>query len=93
MKRYKTLYRMLPVWVLLLLTGLSSCDYIHDDIDPCKHYFRFAYTYNMKFADAFTHEMINQEKAKNVRLYIFDKEGSYLQTKLFEGETLQTNRY
>lgn len=93
MKYTKTIYNYLSAWLLLLLATLPSCDYIHDDIALCKHYLRFAYVHNMKFADAFAHEMESQATAKTVLLYIFDAEGKFLQAATIEGEALCTNRY
>lgn len=93
MKLYKILYSILPVLALLPLAGMTSCDYIHDDLDPCKHYLRFSYVHNMKFADAFVHEMENQQADKTARLYIFDKEGKYLQTEVYSGDPLLKNRH
>lgn len=85
--------KWLAVWVCMLLTGLSACDYIHDDLDPCKHYLSFSYTHNMKFADAFTHEMVNQQVGKTLHLYIYDNEGRFLRSEQLQGEALQANRH
>ncbi|WP_289006329.1 FimB/Mfa2 family fimbrial subunit [uncultured Parabacteroides sp.] len=93
MKYTKIIYNYLAAWLLLFLATLPSCDYIHDDIAPCKHYLRFAYVHNMKFADAFVHEMECQATAKNLRLYIFDAEGKFLRAETIEGEALRTNRH
>lgn len=43
---------------ILALAGLAACDYIHDDSLPlCEYHVRFVYDYNMKYADAFQHEV------------------------------------
>lgn len=76
---------------LLLLAGAASCDYIHDELQPCKHTLRFTYVHNMKYADAFAHEMVAQEEAKSVRLYIYDAEGSFLSAREIAGDELKTN--
>lgn len=74
-----------------LQAGLASCDYIHDDIDPCPHYLRFTYTYNMKFADAFAHEMVNQSVNKQVELYIYGEDGKFISSRTISGSELETN--
>ena len=83
------------VWMiasLFFLLGFASCDYIHDDLPLCKHTLSFVYTHNMKFADAFAHEMECQERAKQVELYIYDKEGTFLSSRTIAGEELKANR-
>lgn len=82
------------VWPLLALLLLlpASCDYIHDDIAPCSHYLHFTYTYNMKFADAFAHEMKNQSAAKQVHLCIYDREGKFVSLRTIGGSELEANR-
>lgn len=77
---------------LFFLLGFASCDYIHDDLPLCKHTLSFVYTHNMKFADAFAHEMECQERAKQVELYIYDKEGIFLSSRTIAGEELKANR-
>ena len=91
MKQYlsKT-FRMLPLWALLLL-GLTSCKYIHDDLCPCDHYLHFSYTYNMKDADAFASEMVCQATAKQVELFIFDDEGRFITSQTIAGDALTQN--
>lgn len=59
---------------LLLLCGfgglLSSCEKrIYEELPPCGVDVRFVYDYNMKYADAFVHEV------KRVNLYLFDEQG------------------
>ena len=57
----------------IALCGLAACDWIHDDSLPlCEYRLTFKYDYNMKFADAFPHE-VNQ-----VTLFFFDQAGTYL---------------
>ncbi len=91
MKTYTYLLRLLPVWAVLTL-GLVSCEYIHEDLKPCDHYLHFTYTHNMKFADAFQHELVCQEEAKTAELFIFDGDGKFLSSQSLQTETLQENR-
>ena len=53
--------------------GLYACDWIHDDSPPlCEFRLYFKYDYNMKFADAFQHEV------DFVTLFFCDQEGNFL---------------
>lgn len=65
--------------VLVAVVGLvlSSCNYWHDDQEGCEAKLRvqFVYDMNMKFADAFAHEV------KTVTLHAFDKDGKLVYTK------------
>lgn len=86
-----TQYRNFCLFFLLLLTTVS-CDYIYDDLPDCLHTLRFVHVHNMKFADAFAHEMDCQETTKKVQLYIYDEEGRFFSTRLIEGEELKKNQ-
>lgn len=69
-----------------LLLGVPACDWIHDDsLPPCEFRLHYVYDYNMKFADAFRHE-VNQ-----VSLFICDQDGNFLSQRLIEGAELKTN--
>lgn len=63
----------MKAWVILVeLLLLVSCDNaIYDDEGDCSvtYHLKFRYDMNMKFADAFTHEV------KSVRLYAFNSNG------------------
>lgn len=52
--------------VALMTLGLVSCDYIHEDLQPCDHYLHFTYTHNMKFADAFQHELFANRQQRQL---------------------------
>ena len=70
----------------LALLGLAACDYIHDDSLPlCEYRLRFVYDYNMKYADAFQHEVTK------AALFICDDKGTYLSRKDIEGDELKAN--
>lgn len=64
---------------VLLMLGLvfTSCNYWHDDQEGCEAHLRlqFVYDMNMKFADAFAHEV------KTVRLHAFNQNGKLVYTK------------
>ena len=69
---------------------LASCDYWHDSYEGCEELLKthlkvqFIYDMNMKFADAFPHEV------KNVTLYAFDQQGklAYVKAKAAKLDTL-----
>ena len=90
MKLNTTIFRLLPL-LALLGAGLFACDSIREDLPPCPRHLQFTYTYNMKFADAFAHEMTNQQKAKQMELYVYDKEGRFLSSRIIAGEELTAN--
>lgn len=75
--------------IALLLT-LASCDgVIYDDEGDCTVTYRlkFRYDYNMKFADAFPHEV------KSVAVYAFDKSGTLVWQKTDKGDALAIDGY
>lgn len=70
----------------LALAGLAACDYIHDDsIASCEYRLRLVYDYNMKFADAFQHEV------NKAALFICDNKGNFILRKDIEGAELKAN--
>lgn len=59
--------------IVAVAAGLYACDWIHDDSLPlCEFRLYFKYDYNMKFADAFQHEV------DYVTLFFCDQEGNFL---------------
>ncbi len=69
-----------------LLIGLNACDWIHDDsLPPCEYRLRFVYDYNMKFADAFQHEV------DQVTLFLCDQQGRFIESRHIEGDELRAN--
>jgi len=80
---------------LLLITlticcALSSCNgYLYEDEGDCDVTYRvkFRYDRNMKWADAFAHEV------KSVHLYAFDKSGTLVWQQTDKGEALATEGY
>jgi len=70
--------------------ALSSCDsVIYDDEGDCSVTYRvdFRYDRNMKWADAFAHEV------KSVNLYAFDKAGILVWQKTEKGDALKADDY
>ncbi len=79
--------------LLALLVGcwaLVACDsMIYDDEGDCSIHYRvkFRYDRNLKFADAFAHEV------ESVTLYVLDTEGRVIWQKTEEGEALAAEDY
>lgn len=74
----KKLFTFLAAVLMVMMSlAVASCDYWHDDQEGCEAHLRvqFVYDMNMKFADAFAHEV------KTVTLRAFDKEGKLVYTK------------
>ncbi len=73
-----------------LCCAMSSCDNaIYDHEGDCSVTYRLAFRYdrNMKWADAFSHEV------KSVHLYAFDKDGTLVWHQSERGEALQADGY
>ena len=81
----------MKAWVILVeLLLLVSCDNaIYDDEGDCSvtYHLKFRYDMNMKFADAFTHEV------KSVRLYAFNSNGELVWQADEQGEILASGDY
>lgn len=76
--------------VAVLGYALSSCDsVIYDDEGDCSVTYRvkFRYDRNMKWADAFAHEV------KSVHLYAFDKDGTLVWHNSEKGDALAADDY
>lgn len=74
--------------VMVLMFALCSCDsLIYEYEGDCNYYIHFKYDYNMKWADAFSHEV------RGVSLYVLDKDGNILLHKTENGEALAREGY
>ncbi|MEY8688104.1 FimB/Mfa2 family fimbrial subunit [Bacteroides sp. AN502(2024)] len=76
--------------VMTLCCMMTSCDHaIYDDEGDCSVTYRvgFRYDRNMKWADAFAHEV------KSVHLYAFDKSGTLVWQQSERGEALKADGY
>lgn len=88
MKGISTVIEKSAQWLLaaILLPMFASCnDVIYDEGEECYYvefynemqsanFVKFSYDYNIKFADAFHNEV------KQVKLFVFDRQGNYLKT-------------
>ena len=85
MKHFSNIFAK-TVGTALLVAGAAACDYIHDDsLEPCEYRLHFVYDYNMKFADAFQHEV------SKVSLFLCDDKGNFLMQRQIEGDELKAN--
>lgn len=76
--------------VLLVLFLITSCDsliYEHEGDCLVSYRLKFRYDMNLKFADAFAHEV------KSVRLYAFNMEGELVWQASEQGEVLASENY
>lgn len=63
--------------VVVLAFGMTACEYIHDDLEPCPSGLRlaFEYDYNLQRADMFA------DHVKSVTVYVFDENGQFIVSK------------
>lgn len=80
--------RTMMLAVAVLVTALYSCDsVIYEEEGDCNYYVHFKYDYNMKWADAFAHEV------HGVTLYVLDKAGNVVWQKTEKGDALAQEGY
>ena len=70
-----------------LMAGITGCDVLHDDLSQCDLFLRFRYDYNMANEDWFT------EQVEEVKIFVFDAKGRYLQTLTENGDALKRPDY
>ena len=73
----------------LLTVALPSCEYIHEDLEPCPRglYLTFEYDYNLQRADLFA------DHVGSVTAYLYDENGAFLQSRTESGEALAAQGY
>lgn len=79
-----------PLWAVVALAAMTACQgAIYDGEGDCTAYYRirFRYDWNMKFADAFAHEV------KAVTLYVFDRSGKLVLQQSASGAELGEEGY
>jgi hypothetical protein len=84
----KNFFTNLTILVASVLT-MSGCDAIYDNEGECSatYLVRFRYDMNMKYANAFAHEV------NAVHLYVVDKDGNVVWDKADYGEELNDDNY
>lgn len=73
----------------LLSVGLTTCAYIHEELQPCPSglYIAFRYDYNLQKANMFC------DHVGGVKVYLFDEEGRFLCEQTESGSALQDPAY
>ena len=84
--------KAMKIWTLALSAAFAttSCDSIlgEEDADCSLEYrVKFKYDYNMKYADAFSHEV------KSVTLFAFDDNGKFIYQRTEQGDMLAADGY
>ena len=74
---------------LLMAAGVISCNTIYDDQSDCPRgvSLRFVYDYNMEYVNSF------HKQAHCVNVYLFDKEGNYLDNWVETGDVLKDENW
>ena len=83
-------YKLTILWqALLMIGGLTSCEYIHEDLEPCPSGLRltFEYDYNLHRSDMFA------DHVGSVTVYLFDDAGSFLFSQTENGDVLAQDGY
>ena len=84
----KVKFRTLLAAALVCIAAPACSDLIYDDLSNCPVYkVKFRYDWNMKYADAFAHEV------KAVTLYVLDSKGSIVWSASESGEALAAQDY
>lgn len=73
--------------LFLLVALLCGCDVLHDDLSRCDLFLKFRYDYNLSYEDWFTRQV------DEVQVFIFDKEGNYIQKLTESGPALAAPNY
>ncbi len=85
---FKVKLRTLLSSALVCIAASACGDLIYDDPEDCPEYrVKFRYDWNMKYADAFAHEV------KAVTLYVLDPQGSIVWSASESGEALAAGDY
>ena len=88
LSEFKVKLRTLLSLALVGIAGTACSGLIYDDLQDCPEYrVNFRYDWNMKYADAFAHEV------KAVTLYVLDTKGSIVASASESGEALAAQDY
>ena len=88
LSEFKVKLRTLLAVALVGIAGTACSGLIYDDLQDCPEYrVNFRYDWNMKYADAFAHEV------KAVTLYVLDSKGSIVASASESGEALAAQDY
>lgn len=83
-------FRVTTFFLIIAFASMFySCDWIYDDLDPCRTTFRlrFRYDYNINYADAFAHDVTS------VNVWVFDGSGKFVWKGENSGEALKSDDF
>lgn len=75
------------ILAVLWTVGIAGCDVLHDDLDRCDLYLKFRYDYNMANENWFA------QQVEEVKVFMFDTKGKYVQTFTEKGNALKRADY
>ena len=84
-KRHIKKYKI--ILAAFIVAGITGCDVLHDDLDQCDLFLKFRYDYNMANEDWFA------EQVEEVKVFVFDTQGKYIQTLTDNGHSLKSPDY
>lgn len=84
-KRHIKKYKI--ILAAFIVAGITGCDVLHDDLDQCDFFLKFRYDYNMANKDWFA------EQVEEVKVFVFDTQGKYIQTLTDNGHSLKSPDY
>lgn len=84
-KRHIKKYKI--ILAAFIVAGITGCDVLHDDLDQCDLFLKFRYDYNMVNEDWFA------EQVEEVKVFVFDTQGKYIQTFTENGYSLKSPDY
>ena len=84
-KRHIKKYKI--ILAAFIVAGITGCDVLHDDLDQCDLFLKFRYDYNMANKDWFA------EQVEEVKVFVFDTQGKYIQAFTENGHSLKSPDY
>ncbi|WP_444106254.1 FimB/Mfa2 family fimbrial subunit [Bacteroides sp.] len=84
-KRHIKKYKI--ILTAFMVAGITGCDVLHDDLDQCDLFLKFRYDYNMANKDWFA------EQVEEVKVFVFDTQGKYIQAFTEKGHSLKSPDY
>lgn len=79
--------KALMILAVFVTAGLSACGVLHDDLSGCELRLRFRYNYNLSGEDWFAAQV------DEVKVFVFDPSGGFLQVFTESGDELKSQNY
>lgn len=77
----------MTILAVFMMAGIAGCDVLHDDLSQCDLFLKFRYDYNLANEDWFTGQV------EEVKVFVFDAEGKYVQTFSENSDVLKSPDY